>query len=130
MDLRQFYLQNVQESEYHYRFLSSVKNINMKYNVFDRYTESKDACTFEVYDLEESIAKFRELCQPGKQQFSQEDKCWFYLVTYHLHRNGYVIKEFPKLLERPPDEPMDFVYRDIRDKIIANGDDDGGTIRF
>ncbi len=32
MDLKEFYFQNIKESEYHYRFLESVKKVNYTYN--------------------------------------------------------------------------------------------------
>ena len=34
MDIREFYLQNIKESEYHYRFFDSVKGVNRTYNFF------------------------------------------------------------------------------------------------
>ena len=34
MDLKEFYFQNIKESEYHYRFLESVKKVNYTYNIF------------------------------------------------------------------------------------------------
>ena len=37
--------------------------------------------------------------------FSGENKIWFYLVTYYLHSSGYEIKEFPRILARPPVDP-------------------------
>lgn len=43
---------------------------------------------------------------------------------------GYEIKEFPRILERPPVEPADFTYGDIRNRIIAEGNDDKGTVRY
>lgn len=43
---------------------------------------------------------------------------------------GYEIKEFPRILERPPVEPTDFTYGDIRNRIIAEGNDDKGTVRY
>lgn len=43
---------------------------------------------------------------------------------------GYEIKEFPRILERPPVEPADFIYGDIRNRIIAEGNDDKGTVRY
>lgn len=33
MDLKEFYFQNIKESEYHYRFLESVKKVNYTYNM-------------------------------------------------------------------------------------------------
>lgn len=129
MDLREYYFNNIQESEYHYRFHDSIKNINRIYNIFDGYTEI-DNCEFEVYDTEEAITKFRELCQPEVSFSNNEKKCWFYLITYYLYKVGYVIKEFPRVLARPPVDPYEFAYGEIRNRIIANGDDDNGTVRY
>ena len=43
---------------------------------------------------------------------------------------GYEIKEFPRILARPPVDPTDFTYKDIRNRIIALGRDDNGTVRY
>lgn len=43
---------------------------------------------------------------------------------------GYEIKEFPRVLARPPVEPGDFACGEIRNRIIAQGDDDNGTVRY
>ena len=128
MDLKEFYFQNINESEYHYRFLDSVKKINYTYNIFYGEKETQDY-QFEVYDVEEAITKFKELCQPDVD-FSAENKCWFYLITYYLYMNGYEIKEFPRILARPPADPTNFTYGDIRNRIIALGRDDNGTVRY
>lgn len=129
MDIKDFYLKNVDESEYHYRFYDSIKNVNQIYNVFDGYQEVYDY-QFEVYDAEEAIDKFRELCQPEIKYYDNEKKCWFYLITYYLSKIGYEIKEFPKVLARPPIEPEDFSYGEIRNYIISKGEDDNGTVRY
>lgn len=128
MDLKEFYLQNIKESEYHYRFLDPIKKVNWTYNVFYGARETQDY-QFEIYDAEEAITKFKELCQPDVS-FSPENKCWFYLVTYYLHTLGYEIKEFPRVLARPPVDPADFTYREIRNRIIALGGDDNGTVHY
>ena len=83
-----------------------------------------------MYDEEEVIKKFRELCQPNVSFYKNDDRCWFYLISYYLYKEGYEIKEFPRLLARPPIDPSDFVYVEIRNKIIAQGDDDNGTVRY
>ena len=129
MDLKEFYLQNVKESEYHYRFRESVLNVNKRYNVFSGYEDVEDY-EFQIFDTEEAITKFKELCQPEVSFSDNEKKCWFYLVSYYLFKMGYEIKEFPRILARPPIEPSDFAYGDIRNKIIALGDDDNGTVRY
>ena len=36
-------------------------------------------------------------------------------------KEGYLIKEFPKLLRRPPDNPYEFTYNEIRDRLILLG---------
>ncbi|WP_242825066.1 hypothetical protein [Acetobacterium woodii] len=43
---------------------------------------------------------------------------------------GYVIKEFPRLLARPPIDPSNFTYGEIRNRIITQGEDDNGTVRY
>jgi len=129
MELKEFYFQNIQETEYHYRFYESIKNVNKIHNIFSGEMEVNDY-VFEVYDAEEAIIKFRELCQPEVYFEDKEKKCWFYLVTYYLYKMGYEIKEFPRVLARPPVDPSDFTYGDIRNRIIAQGDDDNGTVRY
>ena len=83
-----------------------------------------------MYDAEEAITKFRELCQPEVDFSSSEKKCWFCLITYYLYKIGYEIKEFPRVLARPPVDPSDFTYGEIRSRIIAQGDDNNGTVRY
>lgn len=129
MDLKEFYFQNIQDEEYHCRFHESIKDVNRIYNIFSGYEEVNDY-KFEVYDEEEAITKFRELCQPNVSFSGSKNKCWFYLITYYLYKIGYEIKEFPRVLARPPVDPSDFTYGEIRDRIIAQGDDDNGTVRY
>lgn len=88
MDLKKYYFQNIQEAEYHYRFHDSIKNVNRIHNIFSGYEEVDDY-EFELYDAEETITKFRELCQPEVSFSDSEKKCWFYLITYYLYKIGY-----------------------------------------
>lgn len=129
MDLKNFYFQNIREDEYHYRFYNSIKNVNKVYNVFYGEEEKNDY-SFELYDTEEVIQKFRDLCQPEVSFADKENTCWFYLATYYLYKMGYEIKEFPRILARPPVDPSDFTYKDIRNRMISEGKDDGGTVRY
>ena len=128
MDLKDFYIQNITSEEYHYRFKESIDNVNITYNNFSGYEEVNDYI-FEVYDSEEAIAKFKELCQPNVF-FNNEKKCWFYLITYYLYKVGYEIREFPRLLARPPIDPEQFTNKDIKNRIIAEGNDDKGIVRY
>lgn len=128
MDLKDYYFSNVKEDEYHYCFYNDIENVNKVYNIFTGEKIISDY-SFEVFDAEEAIQKFRELCQPNVS-FDNEKTCWFHLITYYLYSIGYEIKEFPRLLARPPKDPLKFTYNDIRDKIIAMGEDDNGTVKF
>jgi hypothetical protein len=128
MDLKEFYFQNINDEEYHSRFRKTIENVDMVYNVFTGPEKVKDY-EFIVYDAEEAITKYRELCQPDVN-FNNENKCWFYLVSYYLYKMGFEIKEFPRVLARPPVDPCDFTYNDIRNRIIAQGGDDNGIVRY
>lgn len=128
MDLKDFYLQNITDEEYHFRFRKSIENVNVKCNFFTGTEEVVDY-DFVIYDAQEAITKYRELCQPDVT-FDYENKCWFYLISYYLYKRGFRIKEFPHILARPPADPSDFTYTEIRNKIIAKGDDDNGIVRY
>ncbi|MEG1301069.1 MAG: hypothetical protein RSC93_10225 [Erysipelotrichaceae bacterium] len=41
-----------------------------------------------------------------------------------------MIKEFPKVLARLAVDPSDFTCEEIREKIIVQGDDYNGTVRY
>ena len=129
MNLREFYFQNIQETDYHYRFHESIETVNQAYNIFCGFEEVNNF-EFVIYDTEEAIMKFKELCQPEVSFSGSENRCWFYLITYYLFKMGYQIKEFPNILARPPIEPSDFTYGGIRNRIIAQGGDDNGTVRY
>ena len=51
MDLKEFYFQNIKESEYHYRFLNSIKKVNYTYNIFCGEEETQNY-QFEIDDVE------------------------------------------------------------------------------
>lgn len=129
MDLRNFYLANVLESEYYYKFYDLVKKINYTYNIFlgEKLSNNYE---FIVYDIDDAIEKFKGLCQPEKEYHNQEEKCWFYLILYYLYKNGYIIEEFPRLIERPPEDPFQFVNIEIRNKILSNNLDHNGIVRY
>lgn len=129
MDLKNFYLENVKESDYHYRFKKNIEDINNTYCSWAEDTIETEIYKFDVDDAEDAINKFKELCQPGVE-FSDEKKCWFYLITFYLNSLGYVIKEFPKVLARPPYDPLDFAYKDIVNKLVSQGKACNGVVRW
>ena len=128
-DLKEYYLNNVSENEYHYRFRSYILASNKKYNIFFGEEEDEEL-EFLIIDIEEAIEKFKSLCQPEIQTFSKEQTCWFYLLTFFFYHNGYYIEEFPHVLSRPPNEPTEFTYTEIRNKAFALGLNVNGTIPY
>lgn len=129
MDLRKFYLESVSEREYYYNFYELVKNVNKTYNVFEGIQETHDY-KFLVDNIDDAIEKFKYLCQPENEYHNNEDRCWFYLVLFYLNKCGYIIEEFPRIIEHPPIDSFDFVNKEIRNKLIADGKDDNGTVRY
>lgn len=129
MDLRQFYLENVSEQEYYYKFYDLVQSINETYNIFEGRQETHDY-KFLIDDIDDAIEKFKYLCQPENEVHNNENRCWFYLVLFYLNKCGFIIEEFPRIVERPPADTYDFVNKEIRNKLIAEGKDDNGTVRY
>ena len=58
MDLKEFYFQNIKESEYHHRFLNSVKKVNYTYNLFTGEEETQD---YDSKKLQKANAVFQTL---------------------------------------------------------------------
>lgn len=129
MDLRQFYLENVSEKEYYYKFHDLIKNINQTYNVFEGYQETYDY-KFFVDDIDDAIEKFKYLCLPENENHDNKAKCWFYLVLFYLNKCGFIIEEFPRVIEHPPTNTFDFVNKEIRTRLIAEGKDINGTVQW
>lgn len=132
IDLRNYFLDNVSEDDYYWRFKPLVEDVHVIYNVFDGPVEApeRDRCNFEVYDDKEAINKFRFLCGPNNASDCKEDKCWFYVVAYYLRCQGYMIREFPHVLDRPPLNLSDFVQDEIRQKAFSDGLNDGNTVTY
>lgn len=72
MDIKEFYLKNIKESENHYRFINFIKNDIYIHNIFTG-EDKRIYCNFEIYDPEETITKFKKLCQPNIS-FKAENK--------------------------------------------------------
>lgn len=128
LDLRKFYLDNVQPDEYYYTFYDLISKVNMTYNIFEGEQETENYI-FEVFDMEEAISYFKKSCQPEYDSHNKEFDAWFYLTLFYMFKSGYVINEFPRLVERPPKERTEFTYSEIRNRIIENGLDENGTVR-
>lgn len=79
IDLRNYFLDNVREDDYYWRFKTLVEDVHVIYNIFDGPVEvpEGDRCNFEVYDDKDAISKFRLLCGPNSASDCKEDECWF-----------------------------------------------------
>lgn len=129
IDLYEYYINNVKEDEYCYRFYKQITNVNKTYNVFSGYIETNNY-EFKLFDVTEIIVKFRNLCQPQFPIDSNENKCWFYLICYYLNKNGYIIEQFPDVLRRPPEIPSNFTCDEIRTYLINKGIHRNGIVPY
>lgn len=133
INLLEFYKEKIPKDDYYYRFYNDLVTTNeqMKQefaNAFGGFMCYDDSI-FEIYDDEEAIKKFRDLCEPNLS-FSIENKSLFYLICYYLNYNGYIIEEFPRVLARPPQEPSEFTTNDIRNRAFKLNLDDNGTVKY
>lgn len=117
-----FYKENVSNNEYYYKFydrlITDLENKNKEYSSFigEDYYKKED---FDFFDNEDIINKFRILCQP-ENSLHDIDAVIFLLVCFYLYKTNYKIEQFPRLLQRPPEEPMSFIYNDIRNYAISH----------
>lgn len=122
MDLKKFYFENVSEKDYYYKFYDLIANTNAPEEVNDD--------KFIIYDIDDAIYKFKSLCQPENEIHNDKDKCLFYLILFYLNKCGYTIKEFPEVIKRPPIDSYEFVNKAIRGKVLGDGKDDNGIVRY
>ena len=133
VNLVDYYKNNIKNDDYYYRFYDDlvyeeIKGNSWLYDDLD-FVDDKNEL-YEIFDLEEAIKKFKDLCEPSLNINDYKYKKWFYLLAFYLYRNGYFIEEFPHVLERPPLEPTNFTYNNIRDRAFELGLDENGTVRY
>lgn len=124
MDLRQFYLDNVSEQEYYYNFYELVNMINGTEEEIEEMIWGIRApyyYNFLLDDTEDIIEKFKELCLPENENHTPLQSCWFYIILFYLKQKEYIIKEFPRLIQKPPLDSFDFVNKEVRNRLIAEG---------
>lgn len=111
MDLKKYYLDKVQSDEYYYFFHELINN---------------GTDIYEIYNIKDAISCFKKACQPENENNSKYD-AWFYLTLFYMYKNGYVIEEFPDLVQQPQRERFEFVNTEIRKKI---GKDEKGQVSY
>ena len=136
INLYKFYKDNVKEDEYYYKFYNNIvvtpHQIFQQMSDFFSTDEKEEYEAYEVYDIEEVIDKFKYLCQPDTDISSDVNKRLFYYVCFCGGFFGmdyiYTIKEFPKILSRPPSEPSEFTYKEMRRKLVSMGKQESNGI--
>ncbi len=121
MDLLKFYKDNVDKDEYYYKMYDKIITFPEQQSrdaelVFG-FKVNNNNKKYEIFDAEEAIEKFKYFCQPD----SQLDSNFFHLLCFYLLKKGYVLNDFPRLLERPPMDPNDFIYKEIRNRAVSLG---------
>ncbi len=115
VDLLKFYTNNVKKEEYYYEFYDELINCTKMED------SSRDTKKFIFLDDNNIIEKFKELCQPETEIDNAYNKRLFYFICFYLFKNGYILKEFPRLFEIPPYEPKDFTSLEIKSRLISLG---------
>ena len=134
INLFKFYENNVKKDEYYYKFYEDL--VTHPHRLSDEIKtafdieKNEDYLDFEIFDEEEAIEKFKGLCEPNLDISSDKNKRLFYYLCFYLYKNGYVIKEFPRLLSRPPEDPYDFTSDEIKNRILSLNMDRNGTAPY
>lgn len=138
IDLDDYYKKNIKKDDYYFRFyeqLITIPECEQKMIAESFFSENdmfvKDT-RYEIFDEEDAINRFKKLCEPNEDMTSNKDNInLFYLLAFYLKDKGYKIQEFPRILERPPLEPFQFTYNDIRNMAIQKGlVDENGTVKY
>lgn len=134
INLLDFYKNNISKDDYYYKFYDDIiikpERANKELNDFlGVVADVSNNDSFEIFDEEDAIKKFRDLCEPNLF-YTQENIMQFYFICFFLYKRNYVIKEFPRLLQRPPKDPMEFKDSDIRNRAFELKLDENGTVRY
>lgn len=114
IDLLWYFKENYEKNEYYKSHYFSIKDIEVI---------RKKTYFYNYYDDQEVIDAFKDIIKPENEKnitIELEEK--FILICFYLNDRGYIIEEFPSLLERPKStinsDLYDFMYRQIRTYII------------
>jgi len=121
MNLIQFYKEHIKEDEYYYSFYNDlITNYEAVKKDFEScFGPLNDEMEYEIFDDEEAIDYFKKLIQPECDYNKNNNK--YHLVSYYLYKNGYTIEEYPRILQRPEKNLVDFAYSTIRGRLIEMG---------
>lgn len=122
MDLFKFYKDNIDKENYYYNFYDKLvtKREEQQKNLEEIFGISlNNKIEFDVFDEEEAIELFRKILQP-ENDYSKNDDLYL-LLSFYLYKQGYIIEEFPRILERPAKSLSEFAYTTIRTKLLSLG---------
>ena len=120
INLEKYYKEHVSKEDYYYKF----------YNELITKAE-EDKKVMEEINLITNDNPYDEMeCEPSLDITTIKNTRLFYFVLFYLHDNGYKIKEFPRIIDRPPEDPYKFTCNDIRNLAIERGLDHNNTVQY
>lgn len=137
VNLVNYYQNNINENDYYYRFYDELitKPKQMEKDLEECFGPSgenyEDNIAFSVYDIDDAINRFKELCDPNLDGSSDDiNNKSFYFLAFYLKNNGYYIEEFPYVLDRPPLDHTKFTIHDIRNRAFELELNDDNIVKY
>ena len=135
INLEKYYKEHVSKEDY-YKFYNELitkaeedKKVMEEINLITN-DNPYDEMEYEAFDDEDVIRILKDLCEPSLDITTIKNTRLFYFVLFYLHDNGYKIKEFPRIIDRPPEDPYKFTCNDIRNLAIERGLDHNNTVQY
>lgn len=136
INLEKYYKEHISKDDYYYKFYNELitkaeedKKV-MEEISFITNDDPYDEMAYEVYDDEDVIRTLKDLCEPNLDITTIKNTRLFYFSLFYLHDKGYKIKEFPRIIDRPPEEPYKFTCIDIRNLAIERGLLVNGNVQY
>jgi len=136
INLEKYYKEHVSKEDYYYKFYNELitkaeedKKVMEEINLITN-DNPYDEMEYEAFDDEDVIRILKDLCEPSLDITTIKNTRLFYFVLFYLHDNGYKIKEFPRIIDRPPEDPYKFTCNDIRNLAIERGLDHNNTVQY
>lgn len=117
VNLLSFFEENYSDT-YYIQLKDFVKSKRYYYSCFGDII-GEENISYDMYDINEIIEKFKEICQPDRG-YTDDDNSWFILISFYFWKNGYTLDQFPNIFERPKNIKS-FAYDDIRQFAIKHG---------
>ena len=135
INLEKYYKEHVSKEDY-YKFYNELitkaeedKKVMEEINLITN-DNPYDEMEYEAFDDEDVIRILKDLCEPSLDITTIKNTRLFYFVLFYLHDNGYKIKEFPRIIDTPPEDPYKFTCNDIRNLAIERGLDHNNTVQY